>query len=49
MGEYTFQMRGRYHGVVVVKLRAGKISHWREYQYPSKLDFQQFAGKSLFP
>jgi ketosteroid isomerase-like protein len=26
MGEYTFQMHGRYHGIVVVQLRDGKIS-----------------------
>jgi ketosteroid isomerase-like protein len=48
MGEYTFQQHSRYHGVVVVKLDNGKISRWREYQYKSDMDFEQFAGKSSF-
>ena len=26
-GEYTFQMHGRYHGIVVVKLESGLIKH----------------------
>ena len=26
-GEYTFQMHGRYHGIVVVKLEAGREEH----------------------
>ena len=47
-GEYTFQMNRRYHGVVVVKIRGGKISHWREYQYESKLDWKDFVAKSPF-
>jgi ketosteroid isomerase-like protein len=47
-GEYTFQMNRRYHGVVVVKIRGGKISNWREYQYESKLDWKAFVAKSPF-
>jgi ketosteroid isomerase-like protein len=27
-GEYTFQMNNRYHGIVIVKIRSGKISNW---------------------
>src|SRR6516162_3765045 len=41
-GEYTFQMTNRYHGIVVVRLRDGKISNWREYQYKSDLTWPQF-------
>jgi ketosteroid isomerase-like protein len=47
-GEYTFQMSRRYHGIVVVKIRGGKISNWREYQYESGLDWKDFVAKSPF-
>ncbi len=47
-GEYTFQMNRRYHGIVVVKIRGGKIANWREYQYESKLDWKDFVAKSPF-
>ena len=47
-GEYTFQMNNRYHGIVVVKVKGGKISSWREYQYKSDLDWDDFIGKSKF-
>jgi hypothetical protein len=47
-GEYTFQMNNRYHGTVIVKIRGGKISNWREYQYKSDLQWRDFAGKNDF-
>jgi ketosteroid isomerase-like protein len=47
-GEYTFQMNHRYHGIVIVKIRSGKISNWREYQYKSDLEWRDFAGKNDF-
>ena len=47
-GEYTFQMNRRYHGIVVVRIRDGKIANWREYQYESKLDWKDFVAKSPF-
>lgn len=47
-GEYTFQMHGRYHGIVVVKVEAGLIKHWREYQYRSELHWDEFAGQNPF-
>jgi hypothetical protein len=47
-GEYTFQMNNRYHGTVVVKIRDGKISNWREYQYQSNLDWTEFVGNNAF-
>ena len=47
-GEYTFQMHGRYHGIVVVKLEAGQIKHWREYQYRSELDWKEFTSQNPF-
>ena len=47
-GEYTFQMNNRYHGIVVVRLREGKISNWREYQYKSDLPWQEFTRLNSF-
>jgi ketosteroid isomerase-like protein len=47
-GEYTFQMNRRYHGVVVVRLRGGKIANWREYQYESPLEWKEFVRKNAF-
>jgi hypothetical protein len=47
-GEYTFQMNRRYHGIVTVQIRNGKIAKWREYQYQSASDWDAFAGKSRF-
>ena len=46
-GEYTFEMDGRYHGIVV-KTEAGLIKHWREYQYQAGLDWQQFTQHNQF-
>jgi ketosteroid isomerase-like protein len=47
-GEYTFQMNNRYHGIVVVKIKSGKISNWREYQYKSDLEWREFVRKNDF-
>jgi ketosteroid isomerase-like protein len=47
-GEYTFQMNNRYHGIVVVKVRDGKICNWREYQYKSNLEWKDFVGNNEF-
>jgi hypothetical protein len=47
-GEYTFQMNHRYHGLVLVRVTAGKISNWREYQYPSDIGWPQFSAGNPF-
>ena len=47
-GEYTFQMHGRYHGIVVVKIESGLIQHWREYQHRTELDWDAFTSHSPF-
>jgi hypothetical protein len=36
--EYSYEEAQRYHGVVLVRVVNGLISHWREYQHVSKLD-----------
>jgi hypothetical protein len=48
LGEYTFQMHGRYHGIVVVKTESGLIKHWREYQYRSELTWEEFTSQNPF-
>jgi SnoaL-like domain len=45
-GEYTYRGRRNYHGVVVVHLDGGLIRSWREYQYPSTLEWEDFVGPS---
>jgi uncharacterized protein (TIGR02246 family) len=47
-GEYTFEGNRRYHGIVVVRLKDGKIRRWREYQQTSTLSWEEFAGASAF-
>ena len=47
-GEYTFQLNNRYHGIVVVKLESGLIKHWREYQYRSELNWEEFTAHNPF-
>ncbi len=47
-GEYTFEMHGRYHGIVIVKIKAGLISQWREYQYPTVLNWEEFTSYNPF-
>lgn len=47
-GEYTFSGRRRYHGLAIVKVEAGRIVRWREYQYASDLDWETFVGESRF-
>lgn len=47
-GEYTFALNNQYHGIVVVRVRDGVITHWREYQYRSTLPYEDFAKESAF-
>jgi hypothetical protein len=47
-GEYTFEMHGRYHGIVIVKMESGLIKNWREYQYRSELSWQDFTSNNPF-
>lgn len=48
-GEYTFTYRGRIrHGVAIVKIEAGKIRRWREYQYLTEKAWPDFIGESRF-
>jgi hypothetical protein len=44
----TRAQRMRYHGTVVVRLKDGKVSRWREYQQMSTVSWEEFAGASAF-
>jgi hypothetical protein len=44
----TGQGRNRYHGAVIVRIVAGRIANWREYQRRSDLDWPDFVGRNRF-
>ncbi|NNF00485.1 MAG: nuclear transport factor 2 family protein [Pyrinomonadaceae bacterium] len=48
MGEFTFDYGGKVHGMVIVKIKEGKISNWREYWYESKLEWEKFTENNKF-
>jgi ketosteroid isomerase-like protein len=48
VGEYTYRGQRQYHGLVIVRVRDGRIDRWREYQYPSRLSWEDFTGPSRF-
>ena len=47
-GEYSFQMFGKYHGIVTVKLENGLVKFWREYQYKTELSWNDFSRLNSF-
>ncbi|WP_394835814.1 nuclear transport factor 2 family protein [Pendulispora rubella] len=47
-GEYTFEYEVRTHGVVMLRLRDGKISNWREYEQESRLSWDDAVGENRF-
>ena len=46
--EALHEFFGRYHGIVAVKIEAGLIKHWREYQYRTVLGWEQFTSHNPF-
>ena len=47
-GEFSFTYGSTVHGVVVVRLREGKIANWREYWYESELPWEEFVAANPF-
>ena len=47
-GEYTFEMHGRYHGIVVVRVESALIKQWREYQYRTEINWEAFTSQNPF-
>ena len=37
-----------FFGIVVVKIEAGALKYWREYQYPTELDWEEFTSQNCF-
>lgn len=46
--EYTYEGTHRYHGLVLIKVSGGKLSHWREYQHISPLEWKDFCSGTDF-
>jgi hypothetical protein len=49
MVEYSYEGTHRYHGVALIRVRDGHISHWREYQHTDHRTWREFAGATAFP
>lgn len=50
MGEFSFWIEDSdpSHGVIVVRLRDGLITNWREYYYESELPWEEFVAANPF-
>jgi SnoaL-like domain len=46
--EYTYTGGRTYHGIALVRIDEGLIADWREYQYPSELDWETFSAGNRF-
>jgi hypothetical protein len=46
--EYTYRGTRTYHGITLVRLENDRIADWREYQYPSELDWEAFSSGNRF-
>jgi hypothetical protein len=47
--EYTYDGSHRYHGLVLVRLAEGMVTHWREYQHIDSRPWEQFVAATAFP
>lgn len=46
--EYTYTGTHRYHGVAIVRLHDGLVTHWREYQHVDARDWNDYVGTTRF-
>jgi hypothetical protein len=46
--EYSYRGTHLYHGVALIRLEQGRITHWREYQHTAESDWESFFGGSAF-
>ena len=46
--EYTYTGTYQYHGVVVIRVGDGFITHWREYQHIDSRAWEDFASGTAF-
>jgi len=47
--EYTYEGSHRYHGVALIRLENGLITHWREYQHIDQRAWSEFVSGTEFP
>ncbi len=48
MAEYTYEGTHRYQGVVLIRVRDGRITHWREYQHVDEKPWEEFVAATAF-
>ena len=46
--EYTYRGTRTYHGITLVRVEDDLIADWREYQYPSELEWEAFSAGNRF-
>lgn len=46
--EYTYRGENQYHGLVLIRIRAGKITHWREYQHVDARNWSDFVASTAY-
>lgn len=46
--EYTYKGHHQYHGVVLIRVKGGKITHWREYQHVDERPWADFTASTAF-
>jgi SnoaL-like domain len=46
--EYTYSGSHNYHGVAIVRVEGGVITHWREHQHIDDRSWLEFAGATVF-
>jgi hypothetical protein len=46
--EYTYDGTHRYHGVTLIRVADGKITHWREYQHIDPRPWEEFVSSTAF-
>ena len=47
-GEYTFSYDLQTHGMVIIKIRDGRIANWREYEQESAAGWEEAVGANKF-
>jgi hypothetical protein len=44
--EYTYEGTHRYHGVVLIRVAGGRITHWREYQHVDARTWEEYCAST---
>ena len=46
--EYTYDGTHRYHGVALIRVANGLVTHWREYQHVDAREWRDYVGATRF-